>query len=197
MKCPYCSTEITIQTDFCPNCGQSIVATDYGAQKVDEFWNEASENDRLRFQQHKDIVDDYLHLEKSNRYRTIAVWATMLLVSLAIVFGIYHYSTESSAQMARVQASLPGHSFSCTYVTTTGLPLFTTSHHYCMLKFSDDGTVSYYESFGRNDPKELKGTYQYTVNRSIGGKYTIAFSGMKFELEVTRDYEVNSISYDD
>lgn len=194
MKCPYCGTEITIQTDFCPNCGQSIVAANYGGQKVNEFWNEASENDRLRFQQRKDLIDDYLHLEKSKRYRTIAVWATMLLVSLAIVFGIYRYSTESSAQMAKVQASLPGNSFSCTYVTAT---LFTTSHHYCTLKFSDDGTVSYYESYNSKDSKELKGTYRYTVNRSIGGKYTITFSDMKFELEITRDFEATSISYDD
>lgn len=194
MKCPFCSTEIAEQTGYCPNCGQSIVNMKSDTYKVDEFWDETGKKDKQRYKQHKDIVDERLHLEKSKTHQTIAIGITAVIVCIAIIFGVYCYSTSSAKQMETVKASLHGNSFSCYYVTAHW---FSTYHHYCTLQFNNDGTLRYYEAYDNDDEKELKGTYSYTISRSMGGKYTVLFSDMKFELKITSDYQVNAISYDD
>ena len=56
MICPYCKKEITVDTGFCPECGQDI-SNSTRQNQSDSYWKNVNREDTERSKEYKNLVN--------------------------------------------------------------------------------------------------------------------------------------------
>lgn len=179
MICPYCKKEINVSNDFCPACGQSISPVGSGRTKVEARLNE-NHNGPDRLIQYQDLIDKQARDSKVASKRKHRFYIVVILLVGATVFGAYKYLTYSTYMVSQVHAALVGQTLEATRHHTD--LRFTTHHEHWYLTFVNESALEYH--YTDNDRSKTDGEFNYTLTRSLIGKYKINTNGEVFELTV-------------
>ena len=121
----------------------------------------------------------------------------IVIVLVAGAFGIFKFQQYQTQMINQVMAELVGKTLTAHSTHMEGLGWI--HHEYWQLSFVDESNLdyAYIQTVGpaEDDEKpEYKGTYSYTVSRSVTGKYTIKVNGTTYELNVNDENVPKSIS---
>lgn len=196
MLCPYCKKEIGNASGFCPECGQRLSQATQSS-KTDSYWNDVNKADSQRNAQYKDLVHKETKEKRAQTNKSIGTVAVIAIIVVCAVIGFIKYQAYSNRMVAQVKSQLVGQTLTAHSVHTEGLGW--QMNEYWQLTFKDDQSLdyAYIETTGpRNDDEvpQYKGTYNYTVSRSITGSYKISTNGDTYKLKVNDNNEVRGIS---
>ena len=121
----------------------------------------------------------------------------ILIVLVAGAFGIFKFQQYQTQMINQVKAELVGKTLTAHSTHMEGLGWI--HHEYWQLSFVDESNLdyAYIQTVGPaedDEQPEYKGTYSYTVSRSVTGKYTIKVNGTTYELNVNDENVPKSIS---
>lgn len=196
MICPVCKKEIGASTGFCPECGQKLDPTAQSL-KNENFWNEVNKADSQRNEQYKDLVNKATKEKKAHTNKAIATFIIVIAVLVAGIFGGVKYSAYSSKMVADVQSQLIGQTLTAHDTHMEGLGWI--MNEYWQLTFVDDNNLdyAYIETVGPRDNDEVpqyRGTYSYSISRSITGGYKIYTNGATYKLNVNDNNKIRGIT---
>lgn len=196
MICPYCKKEITVDTGFCPECGQDI-SNSTRQNQSDSYWKNVNREDTERSKEYKNLVNKEKQEVRTRKNKALVSTVLILIVLVAGAFGIFKFQQYQTQMINQVKAELVGKTLTAHSTHMEGLGWI--HHEYWQLSFVDESNLdyAYIQTVGpaEDDEKpEYKGTYSYTVSRSVTGKYTIKVNGTTYELNVYDENVPKSIS---
>lgn len=196
MLCPYCKKRISNVSGFCSECGQKLEQATQ-TSKTNDYWNDVNKADSQRNQQYKRLVSKEIKEKRAQANKSIATFIVVMVIAIIAVFGFMKYRAYSSKMVAEIKTLLIGKTLTAHDTHMEGLGW--TMNEYWQLTFTDESTLdyAYIETTGPRDDDEIpqyKGTYSYTVSRSITGTYKISTNGDTYELNVNDNNEVQGIS---
>lgn len=196
MVCPYCKKTISVNTSFCPECGQDISNKTQQSQS-DAYWKNVNIEDAARSKEYKSIIAKSKQEATSRRNKKLITTAIILVLMVVISLGIFKYQQYQSQMVDEVKEGLVGETFTAHSTHMEGLGWI--HHEYWQLKFVDEESLeySYIQTVGPAEDDEIpkyQGTYSYTVSRSITGKYTVRVNGASYELKVNDENVPRGIS---
>ena len=196
MICPYCKKEITVDTGFCPECGQDI-SNSTRQNQSDSYWKNVNREDTERSKEYKNLVNKEKQEVRTRKNKALVSTVLILIVLVAGAFGIFKFQQYQTQMINQVKAELVGKTLTAHSTHMEGLGWI--HHEYWQLSFVDESNLdyAYIQTVGpaEDDEKpEYKGTYSYTVSRSVTGKYTIKVNGTTYELNINDEYVPKSIS---
>lgn len=196
MRCPFCKKEIGNAISFCPDCGQKLVKSTQSI-KIENYWNRVNKADLQRNAQYKDLVNRTTKEKRSQINKFIVTFVFVVVIVLVIVFGRMKYNDYSTRMVVKVQTQLIGKTLTSHSTHMEGLGWMI--HEYRQLTFIDENTLSYayISTTGPRDEDEVpkyKGTYNYTISRTVMGNYQISTDGTIYELNVSDNNDVRGIS---
>lgn len=196
MICPYCKKEITVDTGFCPECGQDI-SNSTRQNQSDSYWKNVNREDTERSKEYKNLVNKEKQEVRTRKNKALVSTVLILIVLVAGAFGIFKFQQYQTQMINQVKAELVGKTLTAHSTHMEGLGWI--HHEYWQLSFVDESNLdyAYIQTVGpaEDDEKpEYKGTYSYTVSRSVTGKYTIKVNGTTYELNVNDENVPKSIS---
>lgn len=196
MICPYCKKEITVDTGFCPECGQDI-SNSTRQNQSDSYWKNVNREDTERSKEYKNLVNKEKQEVRTRKNKAFVSTVLILIVLVAGAFGIFKFQQYQTQMINQVKAELVGKTLTAHSTHMEGLGWI--HHEYWQLSFVDESNLdyAYIQTVGpaEDDEKpEYKGTYSYTVSRSVTGKYTIKVNGTTYELNVNDENVPKSIS---
>lgn len=196
MICPYCKKEITVDTGFCPECGQDI-SNSTRQNQSDSYWKNVNREDTERSKEYKNLVNKEKQEVRTRKNKALASTVLILIVLVAGAFGIFKFQQYQTQMINQVKAELVGKTLTAHSTHMEGLGWI--HHEYWQLSFVDESNLdyAYIQTVGPaedDEQPEYKGTYSYTVSRSVTGKYTIKVNGTTYELNVNDENIPKSIS---
>ena len=196
MICPYCKKEITVDTGFCPECGQDI-SNSTRQNQSDSYWKNVNREDTERSKEYKNLVNKEKQEVRTRKNKALVSTVLILIVLVAGAFGIFKFQQYQTQMINQVKAELVVKTLTAHSTHMEGLGWI--HHEYWQLSFVDESNLdyAYIQTVGpaEDDEKpEYKGTYSYTVSRSVTGKYTIKVNGTTYELNVNDENVPKSIS---
>ena len=196
MICPYCKKEITVDTGFCPECGQDI-SNSTRQNQSDSYWKNVNREDTERSKEYKNLVNKEKQEVRTRKNKALVSTVLIVIVLVAGAFGIFKFQQYQTQMINQVMAELVGKTLTAHSTHMEGLGWI--HHEYWQLSFVDESNLdyAYIQTVGpaEDDEKpEYKGTYSYTVSRSVTGKYTIKVNGTTYELNVNDENVPKSIS---
>lgn len=196
MRCPFCKKEIGDVISFCPECGQKLEQSAQSS-KTEQYWNEVNKADSQRNEQYRDLVNRTTKEKRIRNNKSIAIFGFIVAIIVTTVFGGMKYNEYSRRMITEVQAQLVGKTLTAHSTHMEGLGWII--HEYNQLTFKDESSLDYafISTTGPREENELpqyRGTYSYTVSRTITGSYKITTDGNVYELKVNDNNEVQGIS---
>lgn len=196
MICPYCKKEITVDTGFCPECGQDI-SNSTRQNQSDSYWKNVNSEDTERSKEYKNLVNKEKQEVRTRKNKALASTILILIVLVAGAFGIFKFQQYQTQMINQVKAELVGKTLTAHSTHMEGLGWI--YHEYWQLSFVDESNLdyAYIQTVGPaedDEQPEYIGTYSYTVSRSVTGKYTIKVNGTTYELNVNDENVPKSIS---
>ena len=196
MQCPVCKKEIFNAFGFCPECGQRLEQSAQSSQ-TGNYWNEMNKADSQRNVQYKKLVNKTTKEKKAQTNKTILTAVFVVVILAVAVFGGMKYHAYSEKMLSDVQSQLIGKTLTAHDTHMEGLGWI--MNEYWQLTFIDEKNLdyAYIETTGPRDEDEVpqyKGTYNYTVSRSITGSYKITTNGASYKLNVNENNEVRGIT---
>lgn len=196
MICPYCKKEITVDTGFCPECGQDI-SNSTRQNQSDSYWKNVNREDTERSKEYKNLVNKEKQEVRTRKNKALVSTVLILIVLVAGAFGIFKFQQYQTQMINQVKAELVGKTLTAHSTHMEGLGWI--HHEYWQLSFVDESNLdyAYIQTVGPaedDEQPEYKGTYSYTVSRSVTGKYTIKVNGTTYELNVNDENVPKSIS---
>lgn len=197
MICPYCKKEITVDTGFCPECGQDISNSTHQNQS-DSYWKNVNREDTERSKEYKNLVNKEKQQVCTRKNKALVSTVLILIALLAGAFGIFKFQKYQTQMINQVKAELVGETLTAHSTHMEGLGWI--YHEYWQLSFVDESNLdyAYIQTVGPakdDEQPQYKGTYSYTVSRSVTGKYTIQVNGTTYELNVNDENVPKSISH--
>ena len=197
MICPYCKKEITVDTGFCPECGQDI-SNSTRQNQSDSYWKNVNREDTERSKEYKNLVNKEKQEARTRKNKALASTVLILIVLVAGAFGIFKFQQYQTQMINQVKAELVGKTMTAHSTHMEGLGWI--YHEYWQLSFVDESNLdyAYIQTVGPaedDEQPEYKGTYSYTVSRSVTGRYTIKVNGTTYELNVNDENIPKSISH--
>lgn len=186
MICPYCKKEITVDTGFCPECGQDI-SNNTRQDQSDSYWEKVNREDTERSKAYKDRVNKEKREARTRKNKVLVSAVLILAVLVAGAFGITKFQQYQTKMINQVKTELIGKTLTAHSSHMEGLGWI--HHEYWQLSFVDKSNLdyAYIQTVGPaedDEQPEYKGTYSYTVSRSIIGKYTIRVNGASYKLKM-------------
>lgn len=196
MICPYCKKEIKDNTGFCPECGQDISITE-NKNQTDIYWRNINKEGVKRSEEYKSLVKRSKQEAAKRRNKYLLTTVFVLVLIGGSVLGLIRFQQYQKQMLGEVNAGLVGKTLTAHSSHMEGLGWI--HHEYWQLTFIDEGNLeyAYIQTVGPKEDDEnpeYKGTYSYSVSRSITGKYTIEVNGESYELKVDDDNVPKSIS---
>lgn len=196
MICPYCKKQISDNNRFCPECGQNL-ATASENDSANSFWGTVNKEDSERNRKYKDIADRGIKNVRDRRHKSMATAIVLLIAVIAAIFGIMQFSKYQNEMTKQVMSELVGKTLTAHDSHMEGLGWI--YHEYWQLTFKDETNLeyAYIETVGpREDDEtpEYKGTYSYSLSRSVFGNYTVKVNGTTYKLKVNDSNVPTSIS---
>lgn len=196
MRCPFCKKEIGDVISFCPECGQKLEQSAQSS-KTEQYWNEVNKADSQRNEQYRDLVNRTTKEKRIRNNKSIAIFGFIVAIIVITVFGGMKYNEYSRRMITEVQVQLVGKTLTAHSTHMEGLGWII--HEYNQLTFKDESSLDYafISTTGPREEDELpqyRGTYSYTVSRTITGSYKITTDGNVYELKVNDNNEVQGIS---
>lgn len=196
MICPYCKKEIAVDTEFCPECGQDI-SNSTRQNQSDSYWKNVNREDTERSKAYKNLVNKEKQEVRTRKNKALVSTVLILIVLVAGAFGIFKFQQYQTQMINQVKAELVGKTLTAHSTHMEGLGWI--HHEYWQLSFVDESNLdyAYIQTVGSaedDEQPEYKGTYSYTVSRSVTGKYTIKVNGTTYELNVNDENVPKSIS---
>ena len=196
MICPYCKKQISDNNQFCPECGQNL-AVKSGTDSTDTFWGTANKEDTERHRKYKDITDRGIKNMRDRRNKSMLTVVILLVAVIAAIFGIMQFSKYQNEMTEKVMSELVGQTLTAHDSHMEGLGWI--HHEYWQLTFKDEENLdyAYIETIGPREDDEkpvYKGTYSYTLSRSVFGNYTIRINGTTYKLNVNDSNKPTGIS---
>ena len=197
MICPYCKKEIKDNTGFCPECGQDISVTE-NKNQTDIYWRNINKEGVKRSEEYKSLVKRSKQEAAKRRNKYLLTTVFVLVLIGGSVLGLIRFQQYQKQMLEEVNAGLVGKTLTAHSSHMEGLGWI--HHEYWQLTFIDEGNLeyAYIQTVGPKEDDEnleYKGTYSYSVSRSITGKYTIEVNGESYELKVDDDNVPKSISH--
>ena len=196
MICPYCKKEIAVDAEFCPECGQDI-SNSTRQNQSDSYWKNVNREDSERSKEYKNLVNKEKQEVRTRKNKALVSTVLILIVLVAGAFGIFKFQQYQTQMINQVKAELVGKTLTAHSTHMEGLGWI--HHEYWQLSFVDESNLdyAYIQTVGPaedDEQPEYKGTYSYTVSRSVTGKYTIKVNGTTYELNVNDENVPKSIS---
>lgn len=196
MICPYCKKEITIDTGFCPECGQDI-SNSTRQNQSDSYWKNVNREDTERSKEYKNLVNKEKQEVRTRKRKALLSTVLIMILIVAGAFGIFKFQQYQTQMLNQVKAELVGKTLTTHSSHMEGLGWI--HHEYWQLSFIDETNLdyAYIQTVGPaedDEQPEYKGTYSYTVSRSVIGKYTIKVNGTTYTLNVNNENIPTSIS---
>lgn len=196
MRCPFCKKEIGNTTSFCPECGRKLEQFTQSS-KTENYWNEVNKAASQRNEQYKDLIDKTIKERRRINNKFIMTVVFVAAITMTVILGGIEYNKYSSRLIAEMQTQLVGKTLTAHSTHMQGLGWII--HEYSQLTFNDESSLDYafISTTGPKEEDELpqyKGTYNYTVSRTITGSYKISTDGKVYELEVNDNNEAIGIS---
>lgn len=196
MVCPYCNKQISDNNQFCPECGQNL-ATAAENNSANSFWGTVNKEDSERNRKYKDITDRGAKNVRDGRRKSMVTAIVLLIAIIVAIFGIMQFIKYQNEMTEQVMSELVGKTLTAHGSHMEGLGWI--QHEYWQLTFKDETTLdyAYIETTGPREDDEkpvYKGTYSYTLSRSIFGNYTIRVNGTTYKLMVNDSNEPTGIS---
>ena len=196
MICPYCSKQIGNNNQFCPECGQPIVLNSH-TESTKSYWGAVNKEDIDRSRKYKDIIDRENKNTRDRRIKMVITTSILLLIAISAGLGLVKLSHYQKKMMNQVHEQLKGKTFIAHASHVEGLGWI--YHEYWQLTFKDEENLdyAYIETVGPREEKEkpkYKGTYSYTLSRSLFGNYTVYVNGTTYKLKVSDDNIPTGIS---
>lgn len=196
MLCPFCKKEIDESNGFCPECGQKLEQR-IQISESEHFWDELNKDASKRNEQYKKQVNKVKKEEKIHSNKTVLSFVLIIAVIMTVVFGRMKYNAYSSKKIAEVQSQLIGQTFTAHDEHMEGLGWI--MNEYWQLTFLDNSNLkyAYLETTGpkeENENPEYKGTFDYSISRSLVGTYTISTNGETYELKINDDNKITGIT---
>ena len=196
MICPYCNNQINDENPFCPKCGQTLVSPSQ-TDAVKAYWNTTYQEERERCNEYEYWLKKSVDNVRQNRHESMGLIMLLLVVTVGFLFGMNRYYDHQNEMIESMREALVGKTFS----TKDSYHDITLSHYYqyWSLTFKDKENLdyAYLETLGPcedGEKPEYKGTYPYTLSRSMSGKYTITIQNEKYTLEVDENNAPKGIS---
>ena len=186
MICPFCGKSIPDNTMYCPECGQSINNKPVQKDNTD-FWNSVNKEDLKREKQYKDLVEKESN-EKRVQVRKQFFTIIMVCVVVAVsVLGFLKYQSYSKKMTDNIKQQLIGQTLTAHSDHMEGLGWI--KHEYWQLTFKDESNLdyAYIKTTGlreKDEVPEYKGTYNYSISRSVTGGYSVRTNGTTYKLYV-------------
>lgn len=186
MICPYCNKQISDKNQFCPECGQNL-ATASENNSANSFWGTVNKEDSERSRKFKDITDRGVKNVRDRRRKSIVTAIVLLIAVIAAIFGIMQFSKYQNEMTEKMMSELVGKTLTAHDSHMEGLGWI--HHEYWQLTFKDEDNLdyAYIETVGPREDDEkpiYKGTYSYTLSKSVFGNYTVRFNGTTYKLKV-------------
>lgn len=196
MVCPYCGRTMSDNSQFCPKCGQSITDS-RSSSSANSYWGTVNKEDVERNRKYKDIEKQGVKNIRDRRNKTMVVVVVLLVAFLAVIIGGMKFSNNQKKMIDEVQSQLPGQTFTIHDSHMEGFGWII--HEYKQLTFKDENNLeyAYIKTTGPredNEKPQYKGTYEFTISRSVTGSYTIHVNGDTYKLEVNDANEPTGIS---
>lgn len=196
MICPYCKKEITGDTGFCPECGQNI-SNSIRQKQSDSYWKNVNREDTERSKEYKNYVNKKRQEVRTRKSKAFISIVLILITLVIVAFGIFKFQQYQTLMINQVRAELVGKTLTAHSSHMEGLGWI--YHEYWQLSFVDESNAdyAYLQTVGPaedDEQPEYKGTYSYTVSRSITGKYTVKVNGIAYTLNVNDENIPQSIS---
>lgn len=196
MVCPYCGKTISDNPQFCPECGQNIVNSG-SINSANSYWGAVNKEDVERNKQYKDIEKQGVKNIRDRRNKTLITSVVILVAIVAVIIGGMQFNNNQKKMIAQVQSQLPGKTFTAHDSHMEGFGWI--MHEYKQLTFKDENNLdyAYIKTTGPREDDEnpqYKGTYGYTITRSVTGNYTIHVNGDTYKLKVNDSNEPTDIS---
>lgn len=186
MICPYCNKQISDKNQFCSECGQNLMA-ESETYSANSFWETINKENIERYRKYNDITDRGIKNVRDRRHK-LTVTAVVLLIVVAIaIFGIMQFNKYQNEITEHVASELVGKTFTAHDSHMEGLGWI--YHEYWQLTFKDEENLdfAYLKTVGPREDDETpiyKGTYNYTLSRSVFGNYTVRVNGITYSLKV-------------
>lgn len=186
MICPYCKKQISDNNQFCPECGQNLAAASEN-DSANSFWGTVNKEDSERNRKYKDITDRGVKNVRARRHKSMVTAIVLLIAVIAAIFGIMQFSKYQNEMTEQVMSELVGKTLTAHDSHMEGLGWI--HHEYWQLTFKDEDNLdyAYIETIGPREDDEkpvYKGTYSYTLSRSVFGNYTVRVNGTTYKLKV-------------
>lgn len=186
MICPYCNKQISDNNQFCPECGQNL-ATASENNSANSFWGTVNKEDSERNRKYKDITDRGVKNVRDRRHKSIVTAIVFLIAVIAAIIGIMQLSKYQNEMTEKVMCELVGKTLTAHDSHMEGLGWI--HHEYWQLTFKDEDNLdyAYIETIGPREDDEkpvYKGTYSYTLSRSVFGNYTVRVNSTTYKLKV-------------
>lgn len=196
MICPYCKKQISDNNQFCPECGQNLAVTSE-TDSTDTFWGAVNKEDTERHRKYKDITDRSAKNMRDRRNKSLVTAVILVVAIVAAIFGIMQFSKYQNEMTEKVMSELVGQTFTAHDSHMEGLGWI--MHEYWQLTFKDENNLdyAYIKTTGPRDDDEkpvYKGTYNYSLSRSVFGSYTIRVNGTTYKLKVNDNNVPTGIS---
>ena len=134
---------------------------------------------------------------RDRRNKTLITSVGILAAIVAVIIGGMQFNNNQKKMIAQVQSQLPGKTFTAHDSHMEGFGWI--MHEYKQLTFKDENSLdyAYIKTTGPREDDEkpqYKGTYEYTITRSVTGNYTIHVNGNTYKLKVNDSNEPIDIS---
>ena len=197
MICPYCKKEITVDTGFCPECGQDI-SNSTPQNLSDSYWKNVNFEDIERSKEQNNLINKEKQEARTRKNKALISTILVLIALVSGGFGIFKFQQYQIQMINEVKAGLVGKTLTAHSTHMEGLGWI--YHEYWQLSFGDENNLdyAYIETVGPtedDEQPEYEGTYSYTVSRSLTGKYTIKVNGTTYELNVNNENVPQGISH--
>ena len=194
--CGNCGCKLQSDARFCPECGQDI-SNSTRQNQSDSYWKNVNREDTERSKEYKNLVDKEKQEVRTRKNKALVSTVLILIVLVAGAFGIFKFQQYQTQMINQVKAELVGKTLTAHSTHMEGLGWI--HHEYWQLSFVDESNLdyAYIQTVGPaedDEQPEYKGTYSYTVSRSVTGKYTIKVNGTTYELNVNDENVPKSIS---
>lgn len=182
--------------EFCPECGQRVSMSAQTA-KMDNYWNNVNQEDLQRSQQYKSMINKQTREKHIQTNKSIMTLVLVGAIIAAAVVGVVKFQEYQTKMLNEVKKALVGQTLTAHDSHMAGLGWI--YHQYWQLNFTDENNLDYFyiETVGpreSDENPEYKGTYHYTVSRSITGEYKIHTDEATYELSVNDENIPSGIS---
>lgn len=181
MLCPYCNSELSDGTPFCPKCGQAISHADLTPNESDTYWSKAAEDQKKHDDQYQILLETEVKNVKGARAKRFSILLALIAVIILAVFIVQSVNKSNEEKLSIAAASVIGK----TYTDTVRIPpqtLLGSAHPEVQtLVINSNGTANYrydvgdYSSGWDYDIEYTKeeGTYKYELTISFFGNVRI------------------------